>query len=413
MDKQHQIILAGTTADEISVEQAAEVLGKLFKREPERLRPLFAGKPYTVPMKLTEEQARKLHLYLTKSGIPCSIKAPEPALVTTAFNLEIDESHDEPATTSEGESGSVAFACPKCGTGQEREESCIECGLVFEKYYAQQLEYASEMGDVEDQGNPGEDDLLDYFVDTNMHAYQRKFEALENGARATWHWPAFFVPFYWALYRKMWFISVAAFITQLFWPISNIVFGLVGNQLYYQHAKSNIDQLSKKFRGHLLLEKLEARGGTSSRAVIIAIVLTLLLNVLVFRIFFDTVQTIVESPEVAEQMSNADQGIVFMNDGKARAKPSLASQKEALITSLRMATISMQYAMHSRIRTLSRDELESKLQLSKKQNRDGWGNVIRLQEAEKGYVLISAGVDGVFDSGDEILFRLGPVSSSL
>lgn len=431
MEKQHKIRLMGTTADGVSIDQATAILGKLFKREPERLRSLFSGKPLTLPMKLTGDQAGKLHAYLNKAGIPCDIESPEPEPVKsseTVFEIDHgdDAQHEEAVGDENAESAADLksaekhFVCPKCGTEQVREETCVKCGIVFNKYFAQQA--MSSPGDRRQEGEatgePELDELVEYFVSTNSDVYMNKFDAIRDGARATWHWPAFFVPFYWALYRKMWFISVVAFITQIFWPIANIVFGLVANQLYYQHAVTRVQQFSKKFRGQMLYRKLDANGGTSWTPVIIAIVLTIVLNLLLFKILVDTMQEMMGSYEYPVSMEQSEgngngsgSGIVFLNDGEPVAKPALQSQKQALQTSITMAGVAMQYAMVSRGQQLSLQRLKVKLRLSSSKNRDGWGSSMELERTETGYKLISAGADKLFDTGDEILLFLDAVES--
>lgn len=416
MQKDHQIILSGKTAAGVTTEQATQVLGRLFKREPERLRALFAGKSWTIPGKLTQQQAESLHAYLNKAGIPCEIRRPAPkpdpkSLPVPAF--ELDDTEDEPVVESAPEQ--AAFRCPKCHMEQSRGESCVACGLVFDKYYAREADSGVEADDMRTAA-PDEEELLETFVGDNHQVYLSSFKAISNGAKMTWHWPAFVVPFYWALYRKMWFISVVAFITQFFWPISNIVFGLIANQLYYQHAKGWIGRLSRKFRGEMLLGKVQASGGTSWMPVLVALAATLLLYVAIYNRMVESMRTIVEAPGLAVSSVSPGAGtsfvgapvpgVVFLLNGKPTPKPPVTEQKAALVTAMKMAALSMQFALHNRNGSPNREELESRLRLGSEENSDGWGRSMRLEQMERGYRFVSPGADGVFDSGDEVLFNL-------
>ena len=48
----------------------------------------------------------------------------------------------------------------------------------------------------------------------NQEYYLQRFEEYEANGKTTigWHWPAFFITFYWLLYRKMWLAALLYFI---------------------------------------------------------------------------------------------------------------------------------------------------------------------------------------------------------
>ena len=48
----------------------------------------------------------------------------------------------------------------------------------------------------------------------NQEYYLQRFADYEASGKTTlgWHWPAFFVTFYWLLYRKMWLAALLYFI---------------------------------------------------------------------------------------------------------------------------------------------------------------------------------------------------------
>ncbi len=85
------------------------------------------------------------------------------------------------------------------------------------------------------------------FVGKKSDFYLRKFRYFkERGTNVfalTWNWPAFFLGFIWMLYRKMYLWSLAAFFiafTPVAFPLTMIVWGTVGNYLYYLQARKKI-----------------------------------------------------------------------------------------------------------------------------------------------------------------------------
>lgn len=113
-----------------------------------------------------------------------------------------------------------------------------------------------------------------------------------------WHWPAFFVTFYWFLYRKMWLNAFLYFISPfIFSFIIGFIFSFLGveesniivftqliliviiffvlpsmaNRLYYRHIQKKISRIQQQFRDtRQQLERAEKQGGTSSIVLILA-----------------------------------------------------------------------------------------------------------------------------------------------
>jgi Tfp pilus assembly protein PilE len=118
-----------------------------------------------------------------------------------------------------------------------------------------------------DESGVTEEDLT-LFMGKNAHKYLGKFQSFALGGDSfalTWHWPAFFVGFWWMLYRKLWLWAVLwlflGLVLQLI-PYAGFVMmlvsGMTANYLYYTHAKKK------------LVELKTLRGSDSSRAVAIA-----------------------------------------------------------------------------------------------------------------------------------------------
>lgn len=119
----------------------------------------------------------------------------------------------------------------------------------------------------------------------------------EAGRRALWHWPAFFISFYWLLYRKLWLAALAYLVLpyllalvlaiglqtagaqhsaggSVMWLLYLGAFflgpPLAANSLYYAHTKRLIDRHRAGARSReQFLALLEAKGGTSNIAVVV------------------------------------------------------------------------------------------------------------------------------------------------
>jgi uncharacterized membrane protein YkgB len=116
------------------------------------------------------------------------------------------------------------------------------------------------------------------FIGDNAEKYLPKFRKFningENNAAATWHWPAFFFGFLWMAYRRMYaWALVALFFESLarylaFYIIQHpiaaevfirIVFGIIGNFLYYKYSKKRILEL----KSQKPIYALEKEGGVN------------------------------------------------------------------------------------------------------------------------------------------------------
>lgn len=127
-----------------------------------------------------------------------------------------------------------------------------------------------------------------------------RFDALGTSA-PTWHWPAFFVTFYWLLYRKMWVNALLYFISPyvvlflagilaavagdgggavilvidgVFLAVLFTVVPMYANALYYRHCKQVIARTNASSPNvQRALGELSGKGGTSNIVLIIVAVL--------------------------------------------------------------------------------------------------------------------------------------------
>jgi Tfp pilus assembly protein PilE len=117
------------------------------------------------------------------------------------------------------------------------------------------------------------------FISKNSEKYLSKFDNFKVGEvdsfRATWHWPAFFVPFFWMLYRKLYGWAILAFfigIIPYIGLLAGIVWAMVANYIYYKHAKKKLLEIKQQHPTPKTQQAVMAvKGGTSSAALIIAV----------------------------------------------------------------------------------------------------------------------------------------------
>jgi len=140
----------------------------------------------------------------------------------------------------------------------------------------------------------------------NQHYYLPRFEEFEANGKTSlgWHWPAFFVTFYWLLYRKMWLAALLYFILPY---VVTTALGLVGamvgeqgqmlvlggygvyclailllppmlaNGLYYRHCQNKIRKAEAQYpERQRLLGYLNAKGGTSNVLLFVVLIFGLI-----------------------------------------------------------------------------------------------------------------------------------------
>lgn len=172
--------------------------------------------------------------------------------------------------------------CEKCGKEvQGGEIFCRHCGARLLSQQASPSGFAST-GKIND-----EDYAL--FIGKNADKYLAKFKKFnltgEDSFAATWHWPAFFVPFFWLLYRKLYLWALLVFIVGLIPYVgfaAMVVFGISANYLYYTHAKNKLLEV-KTAQPASDVQRVAAiarRGGVNSLVVIIPVVMIPIIAIL-------------------------------------------------------------------------------------------------------------------------------------
>jgi Tfp pilus assembly protein PilE len=146
-------------------------------------------------------------------------------------------------------------------------------------------------------------------IGSNQEHYLKKFLEFdrEGKGRPSWHWPAFFVTFYWMLYRKMWRNALLYFVLPYMAliiigittamtegagaPIAGLLYvGLMvglwlvpafyADALYYNHCRQVIASARQQTsHPHRLYGVLSTRGGTSNLFIIIVVFISFVMMV--------------------------------------------------------------------------------------------------------------------------------------
>lgn len=137
----------------------------------------------------------------------------------------------------------------------------------------------------------------------NQGYYLKRFGRFDRQGKsgASWHWPAFFITFYWLLYRKMWrnaliyfllpylVLVPLAFVAGLFGEAGVMAAGALyllylvaifilppvyANALYHSHCRQKIREADNgRHSRERVLGELSGRGGTSNIVLFIFLVL--------------------------------------------------------------------------------------------------------------------------------------------
>jgi|GEM_PF-2042493 len=166
--------------------------------------------------------------------------------------------------------------CPRCGAAVAASDKfCAACG---------EIQTACFLND-ESAGHGDGALLLRCFIGPHSSYYMSRFARFDERGRVgvSWHWPAFWCPFLWLIYRKLWIPALAyvvaymvagamimvagwggstpaGFLLSLF---ANGLPALFANALYWRHCRRKIAQNAQRCdESREPLRELARQGGT-------------------------------------------------------------------------------------------------------------------------------------------------------
>lgn len=131
---------------------------------------------------------------------------------------------------------------------------------------------------------PSEDSVTETdfaaFMVRNSDKYLSKFRKFQaddiDKFAVTWHWPAFFTGIWWPLYRKLYLWALVVFVVScipLLGFLAMIPFAMMGNYIYYKHAKKKIAELKSSHRSSDISVLLSQVGGVNPWVITVVTVL--------------------------------------------------------------------------------------------------------------------------------------------
>lgn len=388
---EYRVIITGELIEGFDPDEVVAKLAALLKQPHDTMARLFGQRPIPLNTLYPADKAEKVQQHLHSLGAQTRLEAIERSI----FALE--PMAEEASTQVENTTG---FSCPKCGQVQEPDESCSGCGVIFAKLQEQPGSGSEEVAAEE------RDDSFDeaLFVGNNSDRYLEQFRKFRRGKRNsyefTWHWPALLVPFYWAMYRKMWGWSIIILLSGMLWPFTNFLWAMSANYLYFGHMNKRLAFLRKKGRGvsdEELEEKIMASGGTSALAMVLGIALTLFIG-------YQYVKGV--GSLMSEKMAQVQAETVNDQMPKSVIKTPLGTKTFLNMNVLSIGLMMAAHDPNSNIKPGTDIEtVASELKLPPKAIHDGWGKMMSLEMGSDGFVLASAGPDGDFNTDDDLVMN--------
>ncbi|MDJ0741009.1 MAG: DUF2628 domain-containing protein [Gammaproteobacteria bacterium] len=270
-----------------------------------------------------------------------------------------------------------------------------------------------------------------------VDACQRMMLGPRTHLALSWSVTAMISPFLWAMYRKMWAWGAVIFVAEVLLPVLLIalgskdgisdkltyvgIAGLVANRLFWpailkylycRHARSAIAYMNRMSPTYASDIDIATAGGTSKTSVFVGIVVAIVVSLLTWSIV-DTAHA--HFMQAKPQFSEPPPAPAWTQP----AAPSAESPTTALSEENKwVATRSKLRVLGQRLNTwfgaagadvdpqrLSMADIGQALLLGFDATIDGWGKQIQYRYDGDGYLLISAGPDGVFDSSDDVTYR--------
>lgn len=325
----------------------------------------------------------------------------------TLLKKEYDKSHADAVCQKIRKAGAQC-RIEEISEGNIAEEDITEEGIV-------KNEPKGAWGNTEEVvGTEKVQSLLMQFVGTNTDYYRQQFTNFgspENPSfKLTWHWPAFFFFFFWALYRKMWGLAgfYMAFGMGVTTMIGNpdlafslvwlILWPCVANYLYYRKASAGVCQVVEN-------PEMESdylrRGGVSRGAVWGGVGAMMVLSMWAGN--HVTSQFLREHGEELKAVMPGS-GTQLTRDGSA-IETIVGSKSELAKSSLTLSYLATSLKLLLAAENSAQDNAVTDFiaTLNGGEYNDGWGNGIRVMEEVDRYVLFSAGPDQTYNTGDDIL----------
>ena len=419
----YKVVLSGETLPDHDREQVIRELCELFHSRPSRMERLLKGKEVHLKKEYTRTEAEKI----------CrAVRAAGSGVKMVPIQQQALEVLDDEYSTLSGLSlneGSAGIPCPGCHQECDPDwESCHHCGQVLVRKEADSgfsfgvddgastfTELPKDETTPRDPARPSSKSYLARFLGPNADHYLGKFKPMGSVRnpkfRFSWHWPALFVFFFWALYRKMWLWAGVNYVCTLLlvifttpsplWLGFSLIWPLSANYLYYRHAAGQVKKARAIEDDEASQQYLLKKGGVSKLAMWIGIGVTF-------------VASMITSNMMATQLLKAyneqfggESGLAVQmrGDGSVLNKTGAANSELARTSkSLNVIATGLKVVVGSGNEELINKTIENLVLKSENEEiRDAWGYPIRVERQAGRVVISSPGPDGYELSDDDVI----------
>lgn len=116
----YQVVFSGALAEGADPAQVKANLAKLFRTTPDKLSPLFSGKPVVVKGKLDRATAEKYQLAMQRAGVLCEVQATPEQVSPPSPPVAASPAASVGETVSLSPRGAVTIAAPASTQGLEQ-----------------------------------------------------------------------------------------------------------------------------------------------------------------------------------------------------------------------------------------------------------------------------------------------------
>lgn len=139
MSESCKVVFYGELQRGFEPEQVLEAFSKKFGVSLEKAGKLLeTDKDVVLKGGLDEERAKKYRAALEKIGLVVRIDGLEPEIAPPDFSLEPMDTTDDESTMvmDPAQIAASLTKCPKCGSSNIKDGTCLDCGVIVEKYLA-------------------------------------------------------------------------------------------------------------------------------------------------------------------------------------------------------------------------------------------------------------------------------------
>ena len=408
----YRVILSGRVLPEHDRQDVLMALARLFNSTSRRMESLLKGKEVVMKKEYSEDEAVKICSAIREAGVACKIEKIEEvelAIVDDGFLPEsASTKKSKPAKKTKIDSQLTSHVCPNCNKKLSVHLSvCKFCGFTvanpFDSLNSGQGDlYDPEMDDYQEEAAPksAQQIGLMHFVQENADFYREKFAKFGSLRKPkfapTWNWPAFFIFFLWAMYRKLWlwaginflgsFVILFAtppFLIQLAWLLG---WPLAANYLYYRHCLKHVAT-----DGSANL----AKGGVSRIGVWVGIGILFAASMLFANSMVAKLNSI--------YVQQSETSIIERGDGSAVVDLEQMNDTEKRTLTM-MGVLSASITLFAEKVKGDKSNMDIYLQqIAKKDIADAWKTKMKVSFSNNRILLQSAGPDKLFDNADDIL----------